>query len=231
MSLTKTSYSAGGFSRGASNVMGKRKVPGIETVVTSDGEFQQVEGEREEVATKNGPKLRKKKEPKDADLLTAREVAFVGTIVQKLIAGAPGAVGDAARAAGYAPQRSYGLLQKPAVRRAVDIKLTEALDKVDAETSWLLERLAQVIDFDPRLVTENIEDLDDATAMAIEGIDTQFLYEDKKETGTVKKYKAASKLAAIRLFLEFKRLVGGDRVKAGGQRDRLEEIVKATTDV
>lgn len=210
----------------------KRKVLELETLVKKDGsERNRVPREEqvEEVITPKRSYKRRKSKPADPlrkksplNNLTPREEIFAATIVQRMLAGQRGAIGNAAREAGYKAGSASGsaLLKRPAVLRVVDQNLNDQLEKVDAETGWLLERLAQTVDFDPRKVTINLQELDDATAMAIESVDFT-------EIGTVKKYKAASRLNAIRTFLEFKRLIGADKTRGAGQQDRLMELDRA----
>jgi hypothetical protein len=217
-----------------SNRMTRRKVLELETVVNKDGVVrnrvprEKREPKTVEVATRNGPRHRRVKSPPNPlrkknpeNDLTPREEAFAATIVPRLLAGERGAISKTARELGYA-SAAHGsvLMQRPAVLRKIDENLNAALESVDAETSWLLERLAAIIDFDPRLLTENVKDLDDVTALALAGIDIEHTYEkvagEREQTGQINKWKQYNKLDAIKMFLEFKKLLGTQRHELSG---------------
>jgi len=148
-----------------------------------------------------------------------------------MIAGEKGAIGKTARDAGYVGATAGSqLLRHPAVLRAIDEQLNEQLEKVDAETAWLLQRLGAIIDFDPRKVGKDINALDDETALALAHIEVEEEYglalgvkeegevdsASSAASGQVRKYKPYDKLAAIRLYLEFKKLVGNGRLEVSG---------------
>jgi hypothetical protein len=215
----------------------KRKVLELETVIGKEGFVRnRVPREEitEEVVTPKRTYTRRRRKPKDPNRpstrknpendLTPQQEVFAHTVVGRMLAGGRGAIGQTARDAGYkAGVAGSALLKHPAVLRVVDEQLNAAIPKMDGEGIWLLERLGQIVDFDVRMLSDDLGALDDATAMALEGVDIEY----KPGGATVKKYKAASRLAAIRLFLEVKRMVGSDRERGTGTQDRLEELNKA----
>jgi len=217
-----------------------RKVAPLETLVSANGKVRRRVPRQEdtyEVATPKGLRTRRVKRAPDPLLkknplndLNPRQEAFAATVVPRLLAGEKGAIGKSARDLGYiGAVTGSQLMRHPAVLREIDLRLNEQLEKVDAETSWLLQRLGQVIDFDPRKVGRDLNAMDDDTAMALAQIEVEEEYGvaitgkdgevtdvSAEPTGQVRKYKAYDKLAAIRMFLEFKKLLGGNRVELSG---------------
>lgn len=223
----------------------KRKVLELETVIGKKGFVRnRVPREEitEEVVTPKRTYTRRRRKPKDPNRpstrknpendLTPQQEVFAHTVVGRMLAGGRGAIGQTARDAGYkAGVAGSVLLKHPAVLRVVDEQLNSALPHIDDETAWLLQRLGQVIDFDPRKCrVGDLDELDDDTAMALDAIEIEQRSEGKNddiEYYLLKKYRTPGRLNAIRLFMEFKRLVGSDRERGTGTQDRLEELNKA----
>lgn len=188
----------------------KVRVPGVEeTVIRADAQERK--------------RFRPVKNP--ANDLTAREEAFAATVVPRMLAGERGAIGETAKALGY--KSSAGLMRNPAVMRAVDENMNAALDRVDAETAWLLDRLKSIVNFDVRELMNDdgsakmVSEIDDETAAAIQAVEVEEMFEGagaaREQVGYLKKYKVSDRLAAIRLFLEFKKLIGTSRLELTGK--------------
>lgn len=161
--------------------------------------------------------------------LSPKEQVFVAKIVPRLMKNEFMTQSASAQEAGYAAPGPSGssLMKRPHVLRAIDEKLTAELSAVDAETHALLEQLASISFFDPRKMfnedgtAKQINELDEKTASAISGIEVESLFEgkgsDRERNGTLRKWKVADKLSAIRMFMEFKKLLGTQRVEITGK--------------
>jgi len=117
-------------------------------------------------------------------------------------------------------------------RRDLDLTQPVPLSITDDE---LKQILVAIVRFDPRRLLwadgcpRNIEDLDDDTAMGLQGVEVQELWgRDAAGTRTViglsKKYKQADRLKAIELLMRNRKLLDGE---GGSSGDMLADVVEA----
>ncbi len=149
---------------------------------------------------------------------------------------------DAARKSGSpaksAANAAYKMLQEPAVAAAVRAKTEIAIAKFDMTAETVLRELAAIVHFDVRkLLNEDgtpkpLNELDDATAAAIQGIDV-YIEKSKHEDGSevtesaqTVKYKVADKNSAIIAAMRYFNLLkeGNINIAAGKVYVSQEEL-------
>lgn len=126
------------------------------------------------------------------------------------------------------------IFSRPQVRMVLDREIADYRRRYKLEADWVMEQLAFLVRMDPRkLFDENgapiaVQDLDEATAAAVVGIEVEDIYEGRGEdrvyVGQVRKYKLHSKTEAIALAMKHLGILdtGGSR-----QKDRLHEVIAA----
>lgn len=107
----------------------------------------------------------------------------------------------------YAARVAYKMLLQPHIQEAVNREITARAKRTHITQDRVLRELAAVAFFDPRKLFAPdgsplpINELDDATAAALGGLDVQEVFEGSGENrvfvGYVKKYKVADKNAAL----------------------------------
>lgn len=137
---------------------------------------------------------------------------------------------QAAIRAGYskktAGSQGHDLLKKPEIQEAIGKKFQKIEERAEFTAEMVVRQLERMVMFDPRkLFHENgqpkaITDLDEDTAMAINGLDVHEEYRgsgsDREFVGYVKKYKLADRNSAVanalRMFGKF-----SDKVELTGK--------------
>lgn len=146
--------------------------------------------------------------------LTDRQMLFVEHYVQSLNAK------QSAIKAGYsektAEQQGYQLLQKPSVQAAIS-EISEKRSKaIGLTTERLLQEAMRLAFFDIRKLVDKdgnplpLNQLDDDTAAAIQGLDVATVGNADIGVGQVLKYKIADKNAAIERLFKHKGLFKAD---------------------
>ena len=107
----------------------------------------------------------------------------------------------------YAARVAYKMLLQPHIQEAVNREITARAKRTHITQDRVLRELAAVAFFDPRKLFAPdgsplpINELDDATAAALGGLDVQEVFEGSGENrvfvGYVKKYKVTDKNAAL----------------------------------
>lgn len=107
----------------------------------------------------------------------------------------------------YAARVAYKMLLQPHIQEAVNREITARAKRTHITQDRVLRELAAVAFFDPRKLFAPdgsplpINELDDATAAALGGLDVQEVFEGTGENrvfvGYVKKYKVTDKNAAL----------------------------------
>ena len=112
----------------------------------------------------------------------------------------------AAVRAGYSPrtarQQAYRMLQEPEIAEAVSRAQAERAERCRIDADWVLERLARIADSDIRRIFDGRElklpeDIDDATAAAVAGIEVVTVAKGQGEVEHVAKIKFWDKRAAL----------------------------------
>lgn len=130
----------------------------------------------------------------------------------------------AAIAAGYsengASVAGTRLLANARVQEAIERKGSDSLEKHGLTPDRTLRELARLAYFDPRKMfnsdgsCKQITELDDDSAAAVAGLEVAELFEGSGEQkhayGLLKKYKIASKTAALDLAMKYHKLIGSD---------------------
>lgn len=146
--------------------------------------------------------------------LTRRQARFVEEYLIDLSAA------NAARRAGYskitAKESGWQLLQRPAVKAAINAALTERRAQYPALHAKIVEQLSNLVFFDVRALVradgspKDIGELTPQEAAAISGIDIEDLYEgegkNRRWVGKVRKFRFANKTSAAELLAK---LTGG----------------------
>jgi phage terminase small subunit len=127
---------------------------------------------------------------------------------------------NAARRAGYssitAKESGWQLLQRPAVKAAVNAALAERRAQYPALHAKIVKQLSNLVFFDVRALVradgspKDISDLTPQEAAAISGIDIEDIYEgegkNRRWIGKVRKFRFAKKISAAELLAK---LTGG----------------------
>lgn len=126
------------------------------------------------------------------------------------------------------------LLHNPAITKRISELKVIADRKLDVSVERIAVELARIGFFDPRDLFDDdgeplpISELSEDAARAIAGLDVEDVFEgrgeDRMQTGRVKKYKIASKLKALELMANWKRMLV-ERVETGkpGEFDGLND--------
>lgn len=133
--------------------------------------------------------------------ITPRQALFVAEYVKDLNAGA------AAKRAGYSERtaRTIGprLLQNVAIKGEVDRRLNKIANRLEISAERVLQERARLAFFDVRKLLDAtgrpkaIQDLDDDTAAAIQGLDVANIGNSETGIGEVLKIKMADKNASL----------------------------------
>lgn len=167
--------------------------------------------------------------------LTKKQELFVAAYIIDLNAT------KSAIAAGYsekgAEQQGSVLLSNPKVSQEIQKKLAPKFKKLDISAERVLNEVARCAFLDPRKFYDEsgnlipIPKLDEDTVAALAGMEIEEAYEhfgkgQAKPTGELKKIKFSSKLEALKLLMQYQKLLI-DRVEVTGFEGLAEAIKKA----
>ena len=142
---------------------------------------------------------------------------------------------QAGLAAGYKEHTARGhaqkILAKPHVRNQLDIEEAEARKRNRITIDRVIEEIAAIATFDPRLLFDSqgdprpITDLPDSVAAAISGIDVVMVPSAPEEApGMIRKYKVADKMKALDQLMKH---LGGYREDNSQKSESLAEAIEA----
>src|SRR6185437_14965167 len=109
------------------------------------------------------------------------------------------------------------LLARPTVRKAVEEFELSMQNEVRHRVYRALRRLELLAEFDPRELVDDhgapkpLKDLPDDVALALQGVEVEELFEGRGESreriGNLHKYKLASKIEALKLIMQYQRVL------------------------
>ena len=131
-------------------------------------------------------------------------------------------------------REAQGLLANPFIAPRVEHYRRIAEAKMEVSVQRIAQEVARIAFFDMRNLVDDegnaiaLQDLDEDTARALNGMDIEELYEgkgkDREQIGRVKKYKHVQKIEALRLLAQWKKmLIDRSEVGKPGEFEKLTD--------